>query len=101
VNYEDSTLTHKDMINIFISTWKVAKNRIVLFMHLELTSYHIFGAHKYNFCELILFMLWRGIMPSSSRLIKPGRAGSMAPSELGQDSLQDESSLDGEENSEK
>jgi len=43
----------------------------------------------------------RGIMPSSSRLIKPGRAGSMAPSELGQDSLQDESSLDGEENSEK
>merc|ERR1712156_1082646 len=45
--------------------------------------------------------LGRGIMPSSSRLIKPGRAGSMAPSELGQDSLQDESSLDGEENSEK
>merc|ERR1712179_366448 len=45
--------------------------------------------------------LRRGIMPSSSRLIKPGRAGSMAPSELGQDSLQDESSLDGEENSEK
>merc|ERR1712062_61514 len=39
--------------------------------------------------------LRRGIMPSSSRLIKPGRAGSMAPSELGQDSLQDESSLDG------
>merc|ERR1712156_1171623 len=45
--------------------------------------------------------LRRGIMPSSSRLIKPGRAGSIAPSELGQDSLQDESSLDGEENSEK
>jgi len=43
----------------------------------------------------------RGIMPSSSRLIKPGRAGSIAPSEAGQDSLQDESSLDGEENSEK
>jgi len=41
----------------------------------------------------------RGIMPSSSRLIKPGRAGSIAPSEVGQDSLQDESSLDGEENS--
>merc|ERR1712038_1235815 len=45
--------------------------------------------------------LRRGILPSSSRLIKPGRAGSIAPSELGQDSLQDESSLDGEENSEK
>jgi hypothetical protein len=43
----------------------------------------------------------RGIMPSSSRLIKPGRAGSIAPSEIGQDSLQDESSLDGDENSEK
>merc|ERR1712186_55428 len=45
--------------------------------------------------------LRRGILPSSSRLIKPGRAGSIAPSEIGQDSLQDESSLDGEENSEK
>ena len=43
----------------------------------------------------------RGILPSSSRLIKPGRAGSIAPSDVGQDSLQDESSLDGDENSEK
>jgi len=45
--------------------------------------------------------LRRGILPSSSRLIKPGRAGSIAPSDVGQDSLQDESSLDGDENSEK
>ena len=43
----------------------------------------------------------RGILPSSSRLIKPGRAGSIAPSDVGQDSLQDELSLDGDENSEK
>merc|ERR1739846_285945 len=45
--------------------------------------------------------LRRGILPSSSRLIKPGRAGSIAPSDVGQDSLQGESSLDGDENSEK
>ena len=36
---------------------------------------------------------------ASSRLIKPGRAGSLAPSGVDQDSLQDESSLDGEDNS--
>ena len=45
--------------------------------------------------------LRRGIVPSSLQLSKPGRAGSIAPSEVGQDSLQDKSSLDGEENSEK
>merc|ERR1739844_750266 len=43
----------------------------------------------------------REILQSSSRLIKPGRAGSIAPSDVGQDSLQDESSLVGDENSEK
>jgi len=51
--------------------------------------------------NILTLSVRRGILPSSSRLIKPGRAGSIAPSDVGQDSLQDESSLDGDENSEK